>query len=74
VIQLDQEPAIMVRKRTRPCSCASRQATDVKHRVLSLKAATSTLKGEARTARTKQNSPIIRQLGDFHHVINSDEV
>jgi hypothetical protein len=31
------------------------------------------LNGEARTARTKQSSPIV-PLRRFHHVINSDEV
>jgi len=57
-IELDKEPAIMVREPD-----ATRQPTPhdnqlmSKHRVLSLR--NFDLNGEARTARTKQSSPII---------------
>ena len=44
-----------------------------KHRILGVEPHFD-LKGEARTARTKQSSPIIAQLRRFHHVSNSDEV
>jgi hypothetical protein len=47
-------------------ACASTQSPDVEVLRSQLQAATST--------RTKQNSPNIRQLRQFHHVINSDKV
>jgi hypothetical protein len=59
-IQLDKEPALMVREpdaTMQPTPQDNQQMS--KHRVLRASSRYFNLNGEARTARTKQSSPII---------------